>query len=180
MLGGMTPFPLVRGAAAIRARPEAFIGALARRVEAGLLPGAPAARNRYRLMRSGLHDLWLDAMNWRTALSVGLNNVTLAVGADGHVRYTIRYRRWAAYAVGLCAFIGFALVAFFLIVDLHAYIEQHPRSQLPGLTVGQSVAIGWMMALFWGFAWPWVLIALHKRPLRKLMDRIIAEIDSVA
>jgi hypothetical protein len=36
------------------------------------------------------------------------------------------------------------------------------------------------MALFWGFAWPWLLIALHKRPLRRLMNQIIVEVDAAA
>lgn len=176
----MTTFPSVRGAAAIRARPEAFIGAFARRVDEGLIPGAPAERNRYRLMRNGLQELWLQAVNWRTSIAIGLNTVRLAIEPDGQVRYTIRYPRWASYAVTLCGLIGVSLIAFFLVVDIHGYIERHPRSQLPGLTIEQNVAVGWAMALFWGFAWPWLLILLHRKPLRKQMNRIIAEVDDVA
>jgi hypothetical protein len=176
----MTGFASVRGAAAIRARPEAFIGALARRVDEGLLPGAPAERNRYRLMRNGLHELWLQAINYRTSIAIGLNTVRLAIEPDGQVRYTIRYPKWATYAVALGALIGLALIGFFLVIDIHDYIEQHPETQIPGLTVDQNAAVGWGMAIFWGFAWPWLLIALHKKPLRKQMDRIIAEVDDAA
>jgi hypothetical protein len=34
------------------------------------------------------------------------------------------------------------------------------------------------MVLFWGFVWPWLLVALHKRPVRRLLERIIAEVDA--
>lgn len=36
------------------------------------------------------------------------------------------------------------------------------------------------MAAFWGFRWPWLLVAFHKRPLHHLMDRLIAEVDAAA
>ena len=34
-----------------------------------------------------------------------------------------------------------------------------------------------MMVLFWGFIWPWLLIAIHKRPLHRLVARIVSEVD---
>jgi hypothetical protein len=40
--------------------------------------------------------------------------------------------------------------------------------------------IAWAMVLFWGFAWPWLLIGLHKCPLRRLVTRIVAEADEEA
>jgi hypothetical protein len=51
---------------------------------------------------------------------------------------------------------------------------------VPGLSVDQNVAIAWMMALFWGFAWPWLLIAMHKKPLRGLVERVITDVDGQA
>ncbi len=34
-----------------------------------------------------------------------------------------------------------------------------------------------MMVFFWGFVWPWLLIALHKRPLHRLVARIVSDVD---
>jgi hypothetical protein len=36
------------------------------------------------------------------------------------------------------------------------------------------------MAFFWGFVWPWILIALHQKPLHQLMRRLIGDIDGSA
>jgi hypothetical protein len=49
---------------------------------------------------------------------------------------------------------------------------------IPGLSVEQNLLIAWVMVLFWGFIWPWVLISLHKRPLHRLIARLIAEVDA--
>lgn len=37
-----------------------------------------------------------------------------------------------------------------------------------------------LMALFWGFVWPWLLIPMHKRPLHGLVVRLITEVDARA
>lgn len=89
-----------------------------------------------------------------TALSVGLNDVELAVAPGGRVHYAIRYWRWATYALALSGAMGVALIAAFLVFDIRDYIVRHPRSAIPGLSTDQNVAIGWVMVLFWGFAWP--------------------------
>lgn len=104
----------------------------------------------------------------------------MKVFPDGRVRYAIRYPRWAGYAVALSAALGIILMAFFLTFDLRRYIASHAASRIPGLTLDQNVAIAWAMAVFWGFAWPWILIPLHKRPLRRLMEQIIGEVDAAA
>ena len=44
----------------------------------------------------------------------------------------------------------------------------------------QNVAVAWAMALFWGLVWPWLLILIHRWPLRRLMQRLIADVDSAA
>ena len=51
---------------------------------------------------------------------------------------------------------------------------------IPGLSIEQNLLIGWLMVLFWGFIWPWLLISLHKRPLHGLVARLIAEVDAQA
>jgi hypothetical protein len=172
--------PSVRGTAAIRAQEQSFIAAFTRRIETGLLRGAPKRRCHY--LVTGVEPDWLAfrAADWWTAFYVGLNEVTLKVFPDGRVRYTIRYPRWAGYAVALGAALAIILVAFFLTFDLRSYIASHAASRIPGLTLDQNVAIAWAMAVFWGFAWPWILIPLHKRPLRRLMEQIIGEVDAAA
>ena len=72
------------------------------------------------------------------------------------------------------------LIAFFLLFDLRDYLARHPASMVRGLSLDQNVAIAWAMALFWGFAWPWILIAWHKGPLRRLIQGLIAEVDADA
>ena len=180
MKTGRRSFASVEGTAAIRAQPRAFIAAFERRIEAGLLRGAPRDRSRYLVTRSADDGLGFRAADGWTALYVGLNEVELAVSPDGQVRYGIQYPRWAGYGIALGGAIGLALIAFFLLFDVHGYMDRHPEYGLPGLSTEQNVAIGWAMALFWGFVWPWVLIALHKRPLRRLMEQIIAEVDAAA
>jgi hypothetical protein len=170
--------PRVAGTAIIRAEPRAFLAGLARRVTGGLLAGdAASKRSQYAVASQASDRLIFRATNWMTAFNVGLNDVELVVLPERQVAYTITYRRWAAYSLLLSAIIGCTLAAIFALVDIHRYVERHPASQLPGLSVDQNVAIAWGMALFWGFIWPWLLIGLHKRPLRRLMARIIVEVD---
>lgn len=151
----------------------------ARRIEAGLLPGGSSTRNQYTVTREGRDTLSFRAANWLTAFNVGLNNVEVSVSA-GQARYSIEYRRWAAYGVALSAAIGLVLAVVFLVIDIREYASRHPGSMIPGLTPDQNVAIGWAMVIFWGLVWPWILIGLHKRPLRRLMDRIIGEVEEGA
>jgi hypothetical protein len=49
---------------------------------------------------------------------------------------------------------------------------------MPGLSIDQNLALAWLMVVFWGFLWPWLLISMHKRPLRRLVTRLIAEVDA--
>ncbi len=171
--------PRTEGTVPIRAEPETFVQAFARRIEAGLLGGGSSRRSRYVVTRQGRALLAFRAVDRLTAFNVGLNEVELSVSA-GEARYTIEYRRWAAYAVLLSAAIGLVLAVMFVIIDIRAYVDRNPARMMPGLTTDQNVAIGWAMVIFWGFVWPWILIGLHKRPLRKLMDRLIAEVDQSA
>jgi hypothetical protein len=154
-----------------------FVAAFARRVESGLLSARPGSRNHYAVTQRAPDRITFRATDWWTAINVGLNDVDIAIRGDGTARYSIDYSRWAVYAVGLGAVIGTILIATFLAVDIRGYIERHPASRLSRLSIDDSAAIAWAMALFWGFVWPWILIALHKQPLARLIDRVIAEVD---
>jgi hypothetical protein len=165
--------PRTVGTAPVRAQPEAFVLAFARRIEGGLLG---RQRSHYAITRQERHGLAFRAADWPTALSVGLNDVELSVWA-GQARYAIHYRRWAAYAVALSAAIGVGLAVLFLALDVRNYIDRDVSRMIPGLSTDQNVAIAWSMVVFWGFVWPWILIGLHKRSLKQLMERLIGEVD---
>ena len=119
----------------------------------------------------------MRASDWWTAIAVGLNDIDLEVGEPGRVRYHVRYWRWAAYAVGFSAVLGLTLAVVFIAIDLPAYVQRHPDAMAAGFSVEQHVVFAWAMVVFWGFVWPWLLIALHKRAARSLLDRLIAEVD---
>ena len=172
--------PREEGAASIRADPQAFISSFARRIETGLLGDRSSRRCRYLVTRQGSEGLAFRATDWMTAIAVGLNNVELAVSSDRRVRYTIRYLRWARYALLGCGAFGLVFGAFLLMFDIRGYIEQHAASRVPGLSLETNIAIVWTMVFFWGFVWPWILIALHKKPLGRLMERLIAEVEAVS
>jgi hypothetical protein len=132
------------------------------------------------MTHSGAGKLHFRAVDLWTAVNVGLNDVDLAITADGRVSYRIRYPRWAGYVLGLCGVLGAVLVVTFEMIDIRDYIARHPGAAVPGVSLEGNVAVAWGMAFFWGLVWPWILIAFHKRPLRRLMDRIIFEVDTAA
>lgn len=170
----------VTGVTTVRSPASAFVAAFVRRLEAGLLSAGARRRNRYEVTRKRSDGLAFRAADWWTAINVGLNDVDIAVADDGGARYVIQYPRWAAYALSLCGALGVVFIAGFLAFDLRGYIAQHPASRISRLSLDQNVAVAWTMALFWGFVWPWILIAFHKRPLRRLLERIIGEVDAAA
>ncbi len=172
--------PSTEGAASISVTPEAFLRAFAQRLAGGLLSGVSPNRNRYLLTKSEPRALRFHADGWPTAFNVGLNDVDLTLQSATTIHYRIRFMRWACYSAALGAAVGLSLIAFLVLFDVRTYIEQHPGPEYLGLSPEQNVAIAWAMALFWGFAGPWILVAMHKRPLRELMNRLIAEVDASA
>ena len=174
------PLATIEGTTAVRSEPRSFVAAFARRIATGLLRGGSPRRSRYVVTREEADRLEFRADNGWTAFNVGLNEVELAVSPDRQVRYRVRYPRWAAYALAGSGAFGLVFIGFLLLFDIRDYVARHPASAFPGLSLDQNVAIAWVMALFWGFAWPWILIALHKGPLRRLMEHLIAEVDAEA
>ena len=172
--------PATEGTVAVGVAGEVLLRAFARRVVTGLLSSASAARNQYEVEHAAPQVLRFRAVNWLTASNVGLNDVELTLPEANIVRYRIRYARWTCAAVAIGATVGFALIALLLLFDLRGYIAANPGPEYLGLSPDQNVAIAWSMALFWGFAYPWILVAMHKKPLRRLMDSLIAEVDVTA
>jgi len=172
--------PGLEGSVSIVTPVAEFTSAFQRRVEAGLLSGRPHPRSRYIATPKAAGQLHVSAADWWTAVNVGLNEVELGMSEAGRLHYEIRYWRWAAYVLGSSAGLAAIMVAVLLAMDLPDYLGPHPAGTIPGLSPDQHVVIAWGMVVFWGFVWPWLLIALHKRPLRRLIERLIAEVDQGA
>ncbi|HEY8133149.1 MAG TPA: hypothetical protein VII12_14810 [Thermoanaerobaculia bacterium] len=170
-------FASVHGTETIRSQPQAFIVAFVRRIKDGL---TGPRRSHYRVTREGPDTLEFRADDWVTAINVGLNEVELTASPDRRVTFDIRYPRWAAYVIALGAVFAIAFLAILLTFDIRGYIATHSASRFPGLSIDQNVAVAWAFAFFWGFVWPWILILLHRRPLRRLTQRLIVEVDAAA
>jgi hypothetical protein len=175
----MTLAPQAEGTIPIRSSATHFLAAFRRRVTAGLLSGRPQPRSNYVVADGASDRLRIRAADWWTAFNAGLNELELQP-QPGLVHYQVQYWRWAGFALGVGAILGLIGISLLLTVDVRSYIATHATSRVPGLSIDRSVAIAWAMVLFWGFVWPWILIALHKGPLRRLIARLIAEVDAQA
>jgi len=170
--------PQIDGTVPIRSAGPRFLEAFRQRVKAGLLTGRPHPRSNYRVDETGSDRLVLHAADWWTALNVGLNDVHLRLEQEGSVHYTVTYWRWAGFSLALGGMLGVIGLVLLLSLDVRGYIARNPNSMVPGLSDDQNLLIAWVMVLFWGFVWPWLLIPMHKRPLRGLLTRLIAEVDA--
>ena len=170
--------PQIQGTVRIGSAADEFLEAFRRRIGASLLTGQPHPRSNYRLVETGPGHLVVHAASWWTAINVGLNELELHLPQGGSVRYQVRYWRWVQFGLALSAVLGLVGIVLLANLDVRGYIGRHSSSMLPGLSVDQNLRIAWLMVLFWGFVWPWLLIPLHKRPLRRLVERLITEVDS--
>jgi hypothetical protein len=176
----MTPIPEIEGTVTIRSPAERFLRAFHRRVGAGLLTGRPHPRSHYTVSDAGPEYLTFYVNDWWSAVNVGLNRVELRQIQPGVIRYRVRYWRWAQYALGVSGGLGLLGIVLLLSVDVRGYMAGNPSATISLLSIDQNVFAVWFMVLFWGFVWPWLLISLHKRPLRGLITRLITEVDAEA
>jgi hypothetical protein len=176
----MTAIPQIDGTVTIRSPAGRFLQAFRQRVATGLLTGRPHPRSRYTVTEAGPEHLTIGAADWWSAVNVGLNRVELRQVQPGVLRYHVRYWRWAQYALGVSGGLGLVGIVLLLSVDVRGYMARNPSAAISVLSIDQNVFVAWLMVLFWGFVWPWLLIALHKRPLRKLITRLITEVDAEA
>jgi hypothetical protein len=172
--------PEIEGALAIRSASALFRRAFSARVAAGLLAGHPHPRSNYQVVEEGPDRLRVRAVDWWTAINVGLNDLELTFGAPDSVSYRVRYWRWTWYAVGLGAALGTIGLVLLLTLDVRPYIAGEGWGMIPGLSADQNLSVAWVMVVFWGFVWPWLLVSLHKPSLRGLVVRLIREVDTQA
>jgi len=169
--------PRVEGTVPVQSSAAQFVSAFRQRVVAGLLMGRPHPRSNYQIVDADASMVHVRAANNWTAISVGLNDLELRLRSGGSVHFRVEYWRWAAYAVGFSGLLGLMGLILLVTLDVRSYIADHASARLPGLSIDQNLALAWAMVLFWGFMWPWLLIALYKRPLRRLVERLVREVD---
>jgi hypothetical protein len=172
--------PRFTGKTRIEAPGRAFLERMKDRVQAGLLTGAPHWRSRYEVTRHTEQELAFRASDFVTAINVGLNEVELRPTGDGSVSYSVSYKRWAAYVVGQGALLGVVFLLVFLFWDIETQLDRYPLVADPALNRTVGVALFWGIVLFWTVVWPWILIVVHKAFARKLLNRIIQEVDASA
>jgi hypothetical protein len=176
----MTFAPRTEGVVPVRSSAAQFLAAFRQRVAAGLLLGRPHPRSNYQVVEEGADMLRVRAADYWTAINVGLNDLELRLPCSGSVQFRVQYWRWASYVLGLSGVLGLIGLGLLLTLHVRAYLTRDATGDLPGLSLDQNLAVAWAMVLFWGFAWPWLLIVLHKRPLRRLVERLVREVDAQA
>lgn len=172
----MRLLPWFEGGRRVGAGPDDVREAFTARVRAGLVPNAPATRNRYRITAEGPGQVVVESASALTSWFVGLNRIRLTLEPDAggtRLRYRVEFRAWLRYA--------FLLGSVFIVLAL-ALVLALPH--LPAWTTGRTVeriGTGWATALivsqgvFWGLVWPWALSAFHGPRARRLFERILDE-----
>jgi hypothetical protein len=108
-----------------------------------------------------------------TGINIGWNDVQVLIdlspetpGDRPKVHYRVTFFNWAAYGAGLCGFIAICLIAAASVFG-RKHLGEYPAAK----------TIFWIMVVFWGFVWPWILVALHKRPAAKALERLLDEVN---
>ncbi len=167
--------PSFRGVYQPEVLADDFVHRLAARVESGLFPMASAGRNRYTITERMPTRLRFRSVGLVTGINVGLNEVSVRVDNRApEISYEVSYWTWAKYSLYLCAGIagvlGLVLLATLLGLPMFGGNAHLPTSVMLLVSVP--------MIVFWGALWPWILIALHKRPAAKCLTRIFDEVNS--
>lgn len=146
--------------------PDDFMNRVAARIDDGLIVRGNRRRSNYNVESLEPDAIHFRAADFWTALIIGLNDVELRRTGPRQLAYRVSYWTWTRYCVWLCAGIALVLVAAYLVF---APMMEHVRATSVG------AAVFWGNVLFWGFAWPWILTALHKRPAARCLERILRE-----
>ncbi len=172
--------PQFSGTVKIKSPMAPFLSQFKQRIESGRLAGQPHWRMRYAVSKFSDHELTFAASTFMSAINVGLNRVTLRELGPNQIEYNVTYRIWAAYCIGLGALLALLGVAFYFLVDIGKEIAHQRVVPDPALNLAIGTAIYWGSIIGWGILWPWVLIALHKSPVRKFLLRVIDEVDAAS
>jgi hypothetical protein len=148
-----------------RAIPD-FLARVERRVNGGLLVPGVRARANYRVCASSPDAIEFKAVGFFTAWNIGLNHVRLERTGPTTYCFNVRFNRWTLYCVIHGALLATALVVVYALSPaLRATVASGPG----------RAPLFWGMIGFWGFAWPWLLTALHRPFARQALERILRE-----
>jgi hypothetical protein len=157
--------PVYDGAIDFEAIPDDFAERIARRVRTGLLVPGRRGRANYVVQKQAPDAISFAAKGFWTAYNVGLNNVELQLEGK-RILYHGSFRRWTLYAV----IHGFVIALVILIGILVLPESRNEISRTPG---------GWpfvgALLVFFGLAWPWLLVALQRRFVPRALERIVRE-----
>lgn len=143
----------------------------------GLFPLASPGRNQYEVVEQAETRLHFRSTSLWTGINVGLNDVQLRFEQPNNtIHYTVRYWSWAKYVLGLSLIIV-GLCGLFLLPPVLGISIFPADSFAP---VWQIKMFGLPMLAFWGFVWPWVLIALHKKHAARCLHRILDEVNELS
>ncbi len=151
---------------------ENFPDKLARRVQSGVLPRAPKSRNRYVIGSKTKDRMTFSSSGLWTGISVGLNDVEVHLDKNSippRILYRVKYWVWTQYCVILGLAIGISIIAsrYYLFPGWFAKWGY-----------GQpEFFYSYGEIIFWCILWPWILVALHKKPVSKLLKRIFDEVN---
>lgn len=160
------PLPIIEGKLSLTALPADYTGRIAKRVETGLLQAGNRSRANYKVGSLDDTEVSFHAEDFATATNVGLNRVNVWRSGENELSWRISYWRWTGYSVGLCGAIGIALALSFIVMPgMKADISASPA----------YLAIFWGNIVFWGLLWPWIMVAMHGRVLRRELSRILRE-----
>ncbi len=154
-----------------RLRPD-FIAALAKRVRSGLFPLASPRRNQYVIVEEAVDRLRFRSKGLLSSITIGWNDVQVQTdltpaspGTPPAIHYSVTFWDWTRYSVTLCGVIAVCLIAGFSLLM--------PASR----TLPITKIVFWIMVGFWGFLWPWILVAIHKRPAARMLERLFTEVN---
>ena len=156
--------PVFAGRISVAGIPADFGPRLAERVRTGLLEPGSRRRANYTVDSAGRDRVRFRAADLSTAISVGLNEVTVERRDATTITYEVRYWRWTLFCVVLSLLIAGSVVGTTLFWDQGIQAYRYGPLLL------------WSHVGFWGVAWPWILTAFHKRFASRCLERILREV----
>ena len=156
--------PVFTGRISVPGVPADFSARLAERVRTGLLVPGSRRRANYTVDTTGSDRLSFRAADLWTAISVGLNEVSVERRDATTISYEVRYWRWTLYCVVLSLLFVLSAVGIVLFWGQAIQAQQY------------GPLLFWCHVGFWGFAWPWILTALHKPFASRCLERILREV----
>jgi hypothetical protein len=161
------PFrPEFDGQLTLEPLPDDFAERIERRVVDGLFVPGRRDRADYHVTAKDRDAITFEARGFLTTWNVGLNVVTVRRSGRDQIRYHVSYWGWTRFAVLLGAGLGLVLATCYLAVPHLVWDIASNPSHRP---------IFWAMVAFWSLLWPWLLTALHRRPVEMALQRILRE-----